>query len=194
MSLLFPSLLDEALFWVVFLAILVGLLWIEGFGARRFGERMGESDRRKYLAGTLSVLFLPGIFVWIGYARIGVLPDWLYFPGLALMIVGYVFTLWAFSILGRYFAPIARVRSDHVVIQKGPYRFIRHPMYTGQVLFFIGFGMALQSWVALLVILILTGILYTARIRSEEKLLVAKLGNEYVEYMKRTKRIIPFLL
>jgi len=67
-------------------------------------------------------------------------------------------------------------------------------MYTGQVLFFIGFGMALQSWVALLVILILTGILYTARIRSEEKLLVAKLGNEYVEYMKRTKRIIPFLL
>ncbi len=67
-------------------------------------------------------------------------------------------------------------------------------MYTGQIVSFIGLGLAMQSWAAILVVLVASGIRYGIRIRVEERLLVSKLGNNYVQYMKRTKRLIPFIL
>jgi protein-S-isoprenylcysteine O-methyltransferase Ste14 len=67
-------------------------------------------------------------------------------------------------------------------------------MYTGQIVSFIGLGLAVQSWAAILVVLVASGIRYGIRIRVEERLLVSKLGNSYVQYMKRTKRLIPFIL
>ncbi len=87
-----------------------------------------------------------------------------------------------------------QVVSGHRVIQEGPYRLIRHPIYAGEILSFIGLGLALQSWVALVTILVASAIFYANHIRVEERFLVAELGDEYVQYMKRTKRIIPFIL
>ncbi len=85
-------------------------------------------------------------------------------------------------------------QTDHKVIDKGPYHYIRHPMYAGGLLSVLGIGMALQSWPGMLVIVVVPGLGWGNRIRIEERFLSAELGNDYVEYMKRTKRLIPFLL
>ena len=150
-----------------------------------------ESDAASSALFTLSIIVVTLV---LGYARIGVLPDWLFYPGLALFLVGALFYLWAKSVLGRFWSIEVRVLTDHTAIEKGPFRLIRHPMYAGQVLVYIGLlGLALQSWAAILFILIVSSIYYGNRIRIEEKLLAAELGNAYLDYMKRTKRLIPFI-
>ena len=86
------------------------------------------------------------------------------------------------------------VAEDHLVVMKGPYRLVRHPSYTGVLITFIGLALAVQSWGALLVLLTVFGVSYGYRMRVEERVLQSELGLDYAEYMKRTKRLIPFLI
>jgi protein-S-isoprenylcysteine O-methyltransferase Ste14 len=76
----------------------------------------------------------------------------------------------------------------------GPYRLIRHPSYTGLLILFLGYGLCLTNWLSLLVLMgcALIGLGY--RINVEEHVLEARLGQPYHEYMRRTKRLIPFVL
>jgi protein-S-isoprenylcysteine O-methyltransferase Ste14 len=116
-----------------------------------------------------------------------VLPDWLFYPGEMLFIAGSSlarFTLWSYSLHRRYLSPYVQVSPGHIVIERGPYRYIRHPGYLGQIVAFIGLGLALQSWVALLCLVVLAGSLLAHRIRIEEDLMVTELGDNYVNHMK----------
>ncbi|TMI26766.1 isoprenylcysteine carboxylmethyltransferase family protein [Candidatus Bathyarchaeota archaeon] len=83
---------------------------------------------------------------------------------------------------------------DHKVVNKGPYRLVRHPSYTGALITFIGLGLAVQSWGALLVLMVFFGMAYGYRIRIEEGALVSELGQDYMNYVKQTKRLIPYLI
>lgn len=85
------------------------------------------------------------------------------------------------------------VLPGHTLIESGPYRLIRHPNYLGQMVGVIGLGLALQSWVALLVLVITGGSYFAYRIRNEESFLVAEMGDNYADYIKRTKRLVPFV-
>jgi protein-S-isoprenylcysteine O-methyltransferase len=110
----------------------------------------------------------------------------LFFSGLALR--------WA-SIhhLGRFFTVNVAIADDHLVIDTGPYRYIRHPSYTGALLAFVGFGLCLGNWLGFLLILLPVTAAFLYRIRVEEAALVAGLGNPYEDYCQRTKRLLPLL-
>jgi protein-S-isoprenylcysteine O-methyltransferase Ste14 len=71
---------------------------------------------------------------------------------------------------------------------------VRHPAYTGSLLTIVGLGFVLQSWGAVLVLIAFFGIAFGYRIHVEEGVLTSKLGDEYVAYVKRTKRLIPYVL
>jgi len=86
-----------------------------------------------------------------------------------------------------------QIKQDHHVVENGPYRLVRHPAYTGSLLTILGVGFALPSWGAALVIAIIFGISFGYRIKVEEKALVASLGEAYVLYSRRVKRLIPYL-
>jgi protein-S-isoprenylcysteine O-methyltransferase Ste14 len=194
LSALFPSLLDEILFWVIFVGGLVGVrLPILRAGSAR------QPDKKKATEPALAMvsLFLFGVImvpILVAYARVGVLPSYVFYPGLIIMIIGFAISYWAVQTLGRFNSGIVRVIPDHKVVQKGPYRFVGHPIYASEILTVIGLGLALQSWVALLIILIGAGVFYGNRIRIEERFLASELGDEYVQYMKSVKRIIPHIL
>jgi len=194
MSLLFPSLFDEVFFWVVILGGLVEHVWAvaRAGGLRQPVVKKDKSEPR--LAPLATFLFMLPIPIAVGYARIGVLSSYLFYPGLVVWIAGLAITSWGILVLGPFVLGFARVVSGHRVIQEGPYRLIRHPIYAGEILGGIGLGLALQSWVALLMILVASALHYSNLIRVEERFLAAEFGDEYVQYMKRTKRIIPFLL
>jgi protein-S-isoprenylcysteine O-methyltransferase Ste14 len=100
----------------------------------------------------------------------------------------------AIAILGRFFSLAVSIAQDHNVVEKGPYRFVRHPSYTGVLITFIGLGLAVQSWGALLVLLALFSVSFGYRMWVEERTLLSALGDDYTSYMKRTKRLIPFLI
>jgi len=182
---LFPYLLEDLVFWGVFAAY--GVTIISLFRRRR--QEKGR-QKRDFLA-----LFALGIVVGIpiGYAHIAVLPQWLAYPGAILFIAGAVLTVWSYSLLGRQLSEHVRVLPDHEVIEKGPYRYVRHPGYLGQIVTFIGLGLVLQSWLALLVILIVHGSLLAYRIHIEESFMIAEVGFPYENYVKRTRRLVPFI-
>lgn len=113
--------------------------------------------------------------------------------GIALMLLGVALRWWAIAVLGRYFTLDVAVHSTQTVVQSGPYRFVRHPSYSGTLLTLLGVGLALDNWASLVAVLAggLIGHLY--RVRVEERALREALGEPYAEYMRRTKRFIPFV-
>ncbi|MGI8589200.1 MAG: methyltransferase family protein [Chloroflexia bacterium] len=113
--------------------------------------------------------------------------------GLGLMAAGLVLRVWSLATLGRFFTSVVRTHPGHRVVRSGPYRLLRHPSYTGTFLTLLGFGLALGSWLgaALLVLLPLPAYIY--RMRVEERVLLSALGPEYAEYMRGTRRMLPWL-
>lgn len=159
-------------------------------GARQATKR---SDRGSGLFIFVSVFI--AIFVADAFATAGValLPPWSFYLGLAMMIAGILTRLWAVSTLRSFFSYTVQIKEGHHVIEDGPYRFVRHPAYTGSLLTILGIGFALQSWGAVLVMALTFGITFGYRIRVEERVLASSLGEEYLSYSRRVKRLIPYL-
>lgn len=118
----------------------------------------------------------------------------LFFLGIALMWAGMAFRYYAMRVLGRYFTFQVDVHSGQTVIEAGPYRYIRHPSYTGALITVFGLGLVLGNWASLLAMLACILIGYAYRIRVEEAALIDALGEPYSEYTRRTTRLVPFVL
>jgi protein-S-isoprenylcysteine O-methyltransferase Ste14 len=151
-------------------------------------QRRNVGSNTMVFISWIAVLCVPIIFAKMDFA---LLPDWVYYVGIAVMVAGTAFRQWAIAVLGRYFSGVIGVQNDQKVGEAGPYRLIRHPSYTGVLIFVVGMGLAVQSWAAILVEIAIFGVVYGYRMLVEEKVLINELGNSYVQYMKRTKRVIP---
>jgi len=114
--------------------------------------------------------------------------------GLSLVVGGLVLRWTAILTLGRLFTVDVAIHDDHVVVQSGLYRFMRHPSYTGLLVAFVGLGVLFGNWLSIVVLIVpvFLGILY--RVHHEEKVLLASLGTAYRDYCARTKRFVPGLI
>jgi protein-S-isoprenylcysteine O-methyltransferase Ste14 len=115
----------------------------------------------------------------------------LFVTGLVLMAAGVLVRQWAIVTLGRFFTVDVRVHRGQTVVERGPYRWVRHPSYSGLLAFFIGLGLALTNWASLVVLAVLPAAGLLVRIRSEERALLAALGEEYRRYAATRRRLIP---
>jgi protein-S-isoprenylcysteine O-methyltransferase Ste14 len=116
-----------------------------------------------------------------------------FFVGLAVLVGGMLFRWYAIRVLGRFFTFDVAISPGQTVIDSGPYRYVRHPSYTGSLVGYVGVGLALGNWAALLVPALCMAAAYAYRIPVEERALVKGLGQPYEEYRKRTWRLIPFV-
>jgi protein-S-isoprenylcysteine O-methyltransferase Ste14 len=127
------------------------------------------------------------------FLRVGEIDaDWLplRLAGLAVGVGGAAVLLWAAVVLGRFLVHEASVRPDHALVTHGPYRFVRHPIYSGYLALLLGAAAAtLNVWLFLLWPLSLLGILVQAA--AEEQLLAATFGEAYLRYVNRTGRLVP---
>ena len=115
-----------------------------------------------------------------------VLGTCLFFPGVLLRWYSIIH-------LGRFFTVNVAIASDHRVVDTGPYRYLRHPSYTGSLLAIAGFSLMLQNWAAFLVIILPIFFVTLWRIHVEEAALLGAMGDGYRSYMLRTKRLIPLI-
>lgn len=117
----------------------------------------------------------------------------LFLLGIACILLGVALRWYAIRVLGAYFTRNVAVSRDQSVVRSGPYRAIRHPSYTGTFLTMLGVGLAVTNWASLLALLIcvLSGHLY--RVFIEERALVQTLGKPYADYMRQTKRFVPWV-
>ncbi len=85
------------------------------------------------------------------------------------------------------------IQEGHRVVAAGPYRLLRHPSYTGGLVAFLGAGIALDSWLSMLALVLIPLLAVLVRIHVEEAELAAALGPEYTPYASRTRRLVPGL-
>lgn len=117
---------------------------------------------------------------------------WLCFvAGVAAIVVGSLGRQWAISTLGRFFTLNVQISADQRVVTDGPYRWVRHPSYTADLLAFTGIGLALGNWLALLAAFALPLLGLVVRIHVEERALLTNLGEPYRAYAEGRKRLVP---
>jgi protein-S-isoprenylcysteine O-methyltransferase len=161
---------------------------------KRAGKGASSADR-----GSLSLLWiviLASIYLSVMLAR--ALPQLSFGPrpmfeiiGIAVFAAGISLRGYAIVVLGRFFTVNVAIARDHRLIEAGPYRFVRHPSYTGSLLAFLGLGICYCNWASLAGLMIPVLAVFRRRMQVEEAALVAAFGDRYRDYIRRTKRLIP---
>jgi protein-S-isoprenylcysteine O-methyltransferase Ste14 len=106
-------------------------------------------------------------------------------------LAGIAFRLWAIVSLGRFFRGTVHIQTDHEVVRSGPYRWVRHPSYSGALLAAFAFEVLTGNVLAALVAAAGCAIACAYRIRVEERMLAESLGDAYTSYASVTSRLIP---
>ena len=190
--------------------IFSAVLFLVGLGISIYFRRKADVDSGEKISWESEGLFMilalriGGLVLWLsmlGYliyppllawSKVG-LPEWLRWLGVGLGIICVFLIYWMFSNIGTGITPTVATRSEHKLVTKGPYRWIRHPLYTFGTLFFLSFALMADSW--FIALLALTAIIILSlRLPNEEAHLIEKFGYEYREYMKRTGKFLPKIL
>lgn len=163
-------------------------------------RRFSGDVRRRYTDRTyweLQAWQFAGLFSGVLFAKEApgaALPrsQWLWVVlGCAVGLIGVTLRWWAIRTLGGQFTRNLQVDADHVLVVGGPYRYIRHPSYTGAILMLAGVGLGLGNALSLGACLVLSAIGYIRRIPREEALLNRELGEPYIEYASNKRRLVP---
>jgi len=112
---------------------------------------------------------------------------------MALVVIGLVIRIHSMLTLKQYFTYSVAKVENHKIIETGVYKFIRHPGYLGQLIIFTGISISLSNWLSILAMMIPIVFGYAFRITVEERFMVEQFGNSYLDYQKRTKKLIPFV-
>jgi len=192
-SFFFPSTFALYAFWTVYYFWIITELGVRYLAGRHKSGVVKKGDRGSFWIIVAGIIAAIGIAFAFRGAGIGLLPAWVEWPGLAIMLLGIFLRIWAIFLLGRFFSVRVEMQAGHHVVSAGPYRYIRHPAYTGSLITLAGLGLALGSWVAALLMLVIFRVVYAYRVKVEEAFLLSSLGEEYRAYMERTGRFVPRL-
>jgi protein-S-isoprenylcysteine O-methyltransferase len=182
--------------------LLSGLLlaaWLVLEVALRKGDearswRGGDADRSstRLVVVAYIVAFL-GPFLLdtsgVGVTHTGSVLAWI---GVSVGVAGLAIRVWSMRVLGRDYTRSLRTRESQSVIERGPYRLVRHPGYVGSILVWVGSRLAVNWLVAAATALALL-LVYAYRISAEEQMLVGHFGDAYQSYRARTWRLVPFV-
>jgi len=116
-----------------------------------------------------------------------------YWIGVVVLVAGLVFSVWARIHIGRNWSGVVTLKQEHELIHSGPYRLVRHPIYTGLLLGFIGMAIARDEWRGWLAVLIAFVALWR-KLRLEERWLTEQFGETYRQYRDKVAALFPYLL
>jgi protein-S-isoprenylcysteine O-methyltransferase Ste14 len=194
--------MNENIFRILAAVILFTGIGISSYFRRKADRDTGEKiSRRVDGSAMMNLIRIGGLMLWLSplvylinpawmaWSKIG-LPESVRWLGVGFGILCVLGIYWLFTSIGTGISPTSATRKEHQLVTSGPYRWVRHPLYTVGSSMFIAFGMMSDNWfIALLGILAFIGM--AIRTPKEEANLIEKFGDEYREYMKRTGRFLP---
>ena len=184
----------------IIVSIVAALVWIAVEGTlilrdRVAGKGTTQQDRRTRIYNIISMelaLCLSPLISWLPALRFaGFQAPVVFWAGILTMCLGFLLRHWSIFVLGKYFRTTVELQQDHKIVRAGPYRYIRHPSYSGMLLFCIGYGLVAQNWFSLAAAVVLPTVALLHRITIEEAAMLQGLGTEYQQYQQETKRLIP---
>jgi protein-S-isoprenylcysteine O-methyltransferase Ste14 len=190
-ALWFPNKAFANLYGIVVLAALLSDQLIPLLVGRKGRPTTSARDRGSflliYLASTLGL----AAGLYFRYRNIGVAPLWMQALALPLLAIGTLLREWAIVLLGRFFSRTVTIEQGHRLIMGGPFRFVRHPAYTGMLLADSSIILGLGTWAGALFMFIVMLLAALYRIHVEEQALLERFGDEYRAYMRNTGRLFP---
>ena len=196
--------MNENIFRVLAALILFTGIGISSYFRRKADKDTGEKISRKVDGNiVMNIIKIGGLILWLSPLAYLVNPNWMAWSkiglpesvrsvGVGIGILCVLGIYWLFSSIGNNISPTSATRKEHKLVTSGPYRWVRHPLYTVGASLFISFGMMADNWfIAVLGALAFIGM--AIRTPKEEANLIEKFGDEYREYMKTTGRFLPYL-
>jgi protein-S-isoprenylcysteine O-methyltransferase Ste14 len=178
--------------WMIFFVV-----WIVAAAAtKRAVYRESRAQRLSY-----SLLLVAGLYLmfkayrfdsWLGLPALPASPA-IAWVAVGLCVAGLAFSIWARLTLGRNWSGTVTLKEGHELIVRGPYRFVRHPIYTGLLVMIVATTVAFGHFLGFVGVF-LAFVSFWIKLGYEEKVLLKQFPDEYAAYQKRVKRIIPFLL
>jgi protein-S-isoprenylcysteine O-methyltransferase Ste14 len=170
----------------------IGLL-VRDLVRRQVGLRQDRGTRAIVTVSLVGAI----VFGWLVRGWVPVLgvpaPRVFLVAGLVVFWIGLVVRIWAVLTLGRSFSTFIQVDQDQAVVTRGPYRWVRHPSYSGVLLICLGFGLGTGNWLSLLICALVPTAGLLPRIAVEESELARRLGEPYRRYQHTTRRLVPGL-
>lgn len=162
-----------------------------------FTSTQNAKKKDKSTLNVLWIVIIPSISLAIFISDVSRFPiskgEWIYFLGESCIAIGILFRWVIIRSLGKYFTVDVSIREDHQIKKEGFYKYMRHPSYTFALLTFVGLGLFLNNWVSFAVAFIPPFLAFNYRIKVEEQALIEQFGDEYIQYKKQTRRLIPFI-
>lgn len=192
----------EQIYRALTIALLTLIIGISSFYRRR-ADRSGKELRGDKglrlvvllrLMSLVAILPLFGYLInpeWVAWARVN-LPDWVRWLGACGMLAAALLSVWVFSSIGTNISPSHATREGHELVTHGPYRWVRHPLYSTGTLAAISLTLLTSLWWLALAMLIPLAVLLWRTPREEQRLIEA-FGDQYRDYMRRTGRFFPRL-
>jgi protein-S-isoprenylcysteine O-methyltransferase Ste14 len=189
------SLFKVVAFWAIFYIWIGGEFWLGWKMRPPPGSKSQDRGSKVILIAGVWATVAAGISIGMAFPATAIsgARDGIFVVGLLVMLVGLVLRWYSIFALGRSFTVDVATRPGQQVVASGPYRWVRHPSYTGGLLTVFGVLLCCVNWLSFFAFAIaIAG--YAYRIRVEEAALAEGLGDEYRDYMRRTRRLIPFIV
>src|SRR5688572_23111065 len=188
--------MDQTFFHMAFVAIFITFLAIRVAYHRLAMRSRGkveykESKRFIAVRFILALLLVPALFAYmfqpdiLSWAALS-LPEWMRWLGVLLGLASLPLLLWVHWALGSNFSGTLHVREEHTLVTHGPYRWVRHPMYSVFYVFMLSILLMTANWLVGGVSLLALTLVMVARLKNEEATMIEKFGDRYREYMRRT--------
>lgn len=166
----------------------------------QLARRRAVAERGVSLRTSTGLPQIVPYFFWVPYVvvalRLGpkaTLDQTLQLGGIAISVLGIAFSIWAIVTLGRHYDLVLEVHAGHELVRTGPFAWVRHPVYTGLAIHFIGACLATGNVLLILGTLLVIFPAFYARARVEERLLLEQFGGEYERYAKEVGMLVPFI-
>jgi protein-S-isoprenylcysteine O-methyltransferase Ste14 len=188
--------MDPKIFIIISVSYLYGLFEVFMNWRQRGRGRVTSSGDRGSLCLLYGLITLGyALSFFIGATKTGRVYPWNTFfaIGMVLIAIGLTVRIHSILTLKQFFTySVAKVENQRI-IETGLYKFIRHPGYLGQLMIFFGISTSLSNWLSVLLMMALVAVGYVYRIQVEERFMIKELGEDYLNYQARTKRIIPLI-
>lgn len=194
---------NESIYRYVAIALLTATLSISIYfrsRAARSGDKISSLEEGPLILNLRRVFGLAlwlSIFAylvnprWMAWSSLP-LPPWARWLGAVLMALCVPLVYWLFSSLGKNVTSTVAIRKEHTLVTSGPYRWVRHPLYSVGLVAFVGFSLLAANWFIFAILLVAFGVLMQ-RTPIEERRLIERFGDDYLDYMQRTGRYLPRL-
>jgi protein-S-isoprenylcysteine O-methyltransferase Ste14 len=194
----------QIIFRIILPLLIISFALHRGYYVRKHGNEEdslkkrieGRASQIAWILGVISfVSILIYVFkpIWLSWASLA-LPHWLRWTGVGVALLGFALLQWAQNTLGKNWSHTPRMIKEQSLTTSGPYRFIRHPIYTAFLLILGSTLLISANWLIGLAWLGMTALEVASRIHFEEDMMLEYFGDQYREYMKHTGRLLPKII